>query len=62
MKFIDKYKSANFNKRKKGTFLNYIILHYTAMKDYYETLSRLCEKKNKLSSHFLVNKYGDIFY
>jgi len=62
MKFIDKFKSVNFNKRKKGTSLKYIILHYTAMKDYYETLSRLCEKKNKLSSHFLVNKYGDIFY
>ena len=62
MKFIDKYKSINFNKRKKGTFLNYIILHYTAMKNYNEALSRLCEKKNKISSHFLVNKYGDIFY
>ena len=62
MKFIDKYKSANFNKRKKGTFLNYIILHYTAMKDYKEALSQLCDKNNKVSSHFLINKSGDIFY
>ena len=62
MKFIDKYKSASFNKRKKGTFLNYIILHYTAMKDYKEALNHLCDKNNKVSSHFLINKSGDIFY
>ena len=62
MKFIDKYKSANFNKRKKGTFLNYIILHYTAMNDYKEALSQLCDKNNKVSSHFLINKSGDIFH
>ena len=62
MKFIDKYKSASFNKRKKGTFLNYIILHYTAMKDYKEALNHLCDKNNKVSSHFLINKSGEIFY
>ena len=62
MKFIDKYKSPNFNKRKKGTFLNYIILHYTAMKNYKEALNHLCDKNNKVSSHFLINKSGDIFY
>ena len=62
MKLIDKYKSPNFNKRKKGTFLNYIILHYTAMKNYKEALYHLCDKKNKVSSHFLINKSGDIFY
>ena len=62
MKFIDKYKSANFNKRKNGTFINYIILHYTAMKDYKEALNHLCDKNNKVSSHFLINKSGDIFY
>ena len=61
MKFIDKYKSANFNKRKKGTFINYIILHYTAMKDYKEALSQLCDTNNKVSSHFLINKSGEIF-
>ncbi len=62
MKFIDKYKSASFNKRKKAIFLNYIILHYTAMKDYKEALNHLCDKNNKVSSHFLINKSGDIFY
>ena len=62
MKLIDKYKSPNFNKRKKGTFLNYIILHYTAMKNFKEALCHLCDKKNKVSSHFLINKSGDIFY
>ena len=62
MKFIEKYKSSNFDKRKKDYSLNYIVLHYTAMKNYMDALSHLCEKNNKVSSHFLINKSGDIFY
>ena len=62
MKFIDKYKSPNFDNRKTGTSINYIVLHYTAMKDYKEALNHLCDKNNKVSSHFLINKSGDIFY
>ena len=62
MKFIEKYKSPSFDIRKKGTFLSYIILHYTAIKDYNEALSHLCKKENKVSSHFLINKSGEIFY
>ena len=32
------------------------------MKNFKEALCHLCDKKNKVSSHFLINKSGDIFY
>ncbi len=62
MKFIEKYKSPNFDKRKKASFINYIIIHYTAIKSYKQALYHLCERKNKASSHFLISKSGEIFY
>ena len=62
MKFIEKYKSPNFDIRKKDSSLNYIIIHYSAIKSYEEALSHLSERKNKVSSHFFINKSGAIFY
>lgn len=62
MKFIEKYKSPNFNNRKKLAIIKYIILHYTAMDNYLEAIEHLCNKSNKVSSHFLINKNGKIFY
>ena len=62
MKFIEKYKSPSFDIRKKDSSLNYIIIHYTAIKSYKEALGHLCEKKNKASSHFIISKSGEIFY
>ena len=61
MNFINKYKSANFNFRKKGHKIKYIILHYTAIKSDYEAIQHLIDKQNKVSSHFLINKKGKIF-
>ena len=61
MKFINKYKSPNFNKRNKGDKIIYIILHYTAMDSDIDALEYLIDKKNKVSSHFLINKSGNIF-
>mgnify|MGYP001166355049 FL=1 len=62
MKFIEKYKSPSFDTRKKDSSLNYIIIHYSAIKSYKEALSHLSERKNKVSSHFFINKSGEIFY
>ena len=62
MKFIGKYKSLSFGIRKKDSSLNYIIIHYSAIKSYKEALSYLSERKNKVSSHFFINKSGEIFY
>tara|TARA_Y100000590_G_C15624182_1_gene978720 strand:- start:619 stop:1365 length:747 start_codon:yes stop_codon:yes gene_type:complete len=62
MKLIETYKSFNFDKRNTKEKLKYIILHYTAMSSYEEALDYMCERKNKVSTHFLVTKKGDIFY
>ena len=62
MKFIEKYKSHSFGIRKKDSSLNYIIIHYSAIKSYKKALSYLSERKNKVSSHFFINKSGEIFY
>ena len=61
MKFVNKYKSVNFNVRKKGHKIKYIILHYTAIKSDYMAIKHLIDKKNRVSSHFLINKKGKIF-
>tara|TARA_Y100000590_G_C15553680_1_gene951914 strand:- start:56 stop:802 length:747 start_codon:yes stop_codon:yes gene_type:complete len=62
MNNIDKYKSISFGKRRKGTSIKYIIIHYTAMIDCAEALRFLCDKKNKVSSHFLISKNGKIYH
>mgnify|MGYP001411876642 FL=1 len=61
MKFIYKHKSPNFDKRKKGFSIKYIVLHYTAMKFKDEAIAHLCNKSNKVSSHFLIDKLGKIY-
>jgi len=61
MKLIHKYKSSNFNKRVKNSSPKLIILHYTAMFSFSEALIHLSNPKNKVSSHFLISKNGDIF-
>ena len=61
MKFINKYKSPKHDNRKKGSFINLIILHYTAMTNDKNAIEYLSDKKNKVSSHFLINKKGDVF-
>ena len=62
MKLIDKYKSPNFDERLRENKIAYLILHYTALKTCKEAIEHLCEKKNKVSSHFLISKKGEIFY
>ena len=61
MNFINKNKSPNFNRRKKGTSIKYIVIHYTAIIDYKKAINRLVDKKHKVSAHFLINKVGQIY-
>ena len=62
MKLIETYKSSNFDERKTNQKLNYLILHYTAMKSCHEAIEHMCKKRNKVSAHFLVSKKGEVFY
>jgi len=61
MEFINKYKSLNFNERCKQLSIKYVIIHYTAMRTDVEAINYMCNKKNQVSSHFLINRIGKIF-
>ena len=61
MKLIYKYRSPNFNKRVRNAAPKLIIIHYTAMCSSMEALKHLSDAKNKVSSHFLISKNGDLF-
>ena len=61
MEFVNKYKSLNYDGRIKESYIKYIILHYTAMNNDIDAINFLMQKKNKVSSHFLVNKKGIVF-
>ena len=61
MKFIDIYKSPNYDLRKKGSLISFAIIHYTAMQTAIGAIDHLCNKKNQVSSHFLIDKKGNIF-
>ena len=61
MKLISNYSSPNFNKRKAHTAIQFIIIHYTAMKTDIEAINYLCDVKSRVSSHFLINKKGRIY-
>ncbi len=60
MKYIHKYKSPNYNHRKSGK-LKFLVIHYTALNSVQESLTYLCNKKNKVSCHYLISQNGEIF-
>ena len=41
--------------------IKYIILHYTAMTNHLDSIKHMCSANNKVSTHFLVNKKGEIY-
>ena len=59
IKVIQK-KSPNFDKRPQGIKINSIIIHYTGMKTFNQAYKRLCDKKSKVSSHYLIGRDGKI--
>ena len=60
MKYINKYKSPNYNSRNKSK-IQLIIIHYTALKDIAEAISYLCKKEKKVSAHFLISQNGKVY-
>ena len=60
MKFINKFKSPNFNNRIYSK-IKFIIIHYTALKNSKTAIQFLCDEKNKVSSHFLISQNGSIY-
>ncbi len=60
MKLIHKFKSLNFDKRYNKKIC-YLILHYTALASIEEAIGHLCEKKNKVSCHYIIAQDGKIY-
>lgn len=60
MKYITKYKSPNYNSRKNSK-IKLIIIHYTALKNTTDAISYLCNKVNKVSSHYLISQEGSVY-
>ena len=55
----NKFKSENYDQRKFDISL--IIIHFTETKTFNDALNLLTSKKRKVSSHYLIDKSGDIF-
>ena len=60
MKYINKYKSPNYNSRNNSK-IQLIIIHYTALKNTLDAISYLCNKENKVSSHYLISQNGSVY-
>ena len=60
MKLIHNFKSPNFNERQSKD-IKLIIIHYTAITGAINSIKYLCSKKNRVSSHFLISKKGEIY-
>lgn len=57
----NKYKSPNFDNRRKNTKIKYIIIHYTETKNLKTALKILCDPKKKVSCHFIIDLNGKIY-
>ena len=60
MKYINKYKSPNYNSRKNSK-IQLIIIHYTALKNTLDAISYLCNNDKKVSSHYLISQNGTVY-
>ena len=54
--------SPNFNeKRRSDKSIKFLIIHYTGMQSERESIIKLCNRKSKVSSHFLINQNGKVY-
>ena len=50
--------SPNFNQRDPQVPLQFIVLHYTGMKNAVEALARLCDAQAEVSAHYVIEEQG----
>ena len=59
---IKNFFSPNFNKKKRPhNSIKFIVIHYTGMQSERESMIRLRSPKSKVSSHFFINRNGNVF-
>ncbi|MDC0073247.1 N-acetylmuramoyl-L-alanine amidase [Alphaproteobacteria bacterium] len=54
------YRSENFDNRKSK--IEMIVIHYTGMHSRDLALKKLCNRSSKVSSHYLIDEQGEIYY
>ena len=60
MKLIHKFKSLNYDKRNNKQ-ISFLILHYTALPSIEDSIKYLCDKRNKVSCHYIISQNGKIY-
>ena len=56
------YYSPNFTRKKRSiNSIKIIVIHYTGMQSERESVSRLCNPKSKVSSHFVISQNGRVY-
>lgn len=54
--------SPNFDKKTRNkSLIKAIVIHYTGMRSQKEAISRLCNPKSKVSSHFLIGRNSKVY-
>jgi N-acetylmuramoyl-L-alanine amidase len=54
-------RSPNFDQRDPDIMLDFIVLHYTGMKDEEGALARLCDPASKVSAHYVIGEGGGVW-
>ena len=56
---VTNFYSPNFNRKKRPKkSIKIMVIHYTGMQSERESVSRLCNPKSKVSSHFVISQNG----
>ena len=58
---ITSYLSSNYSKKTRlKKDIKFVIIHYTGMQSEIESFKRLMDPQYKVSSHYLINRKGEI--
>ena len=57
----NKFKSPNFDNRRKNLKIKYIILHYTETNNLMDAKNILCDLNSEVSCHYLINCNGKVY-
>jgi N-acetylmuramoyl-L-alanine amidase len=50
--------TANFDERPPGTAIDMLVLHYTGMESAQGAIDRLCDRRSKVSAHYVIDEDG----
>jgi len=53
-------RNSNFKASKKVRNIEFLIIHYTGMKNFQSAVDRLKDPNSKVSSHYVISRYGRI--